>query len=241
LPQRWAMWMAVCGDLRFASHHDMMRVVERTCLRAKLPLKYSQGFSPRAIMSLAFPRPVGVATKSDLLVLSLDSPMLRQELLEITNRCCPKGLTFPHAIRLETKATPQPAECSYQITIDADKADAVVQAVENFSNCDTCTIQRTKPPKRRGRGRSNEPSEPITRTLDLKLLIDQVEFDGVTLSWTQKPHQTRWAKPTEAMKALGLDPVGDLALVTRTSLTFQELNEYNGAPDDESSGEPETT
>jgi radical SAM-linked protein len=90
----------VCGDLRFASHHDMMRVVERTLLRAKLPLKYSQGFSPRAIMSLAFPRPVGVATKSDLLVLSLESAILRQELIDITNHCCPKGLTFPDAIRL---------------------------------------------------------------------------------------------------------------------------------------------
>jgi radical SAM-linked protein len=235
------MWMAVCGDLRFASHHDMMRVVERTLLRAKLPLKYSQGFSPRAIMSLAFPRPVGVATKSDLLVLSLESPILRQELIDITNRCCPKGLTFPDAIRLETKATPQPAECSYQITIDADKTDAVVRAVENFSAQETYTIQRIKPPKRRGRGRNSEPSEPITRILDLKLLIDQVEFDGATLSWTQKPHQTRWAKPTEAMKALGLDPVGDLAMVTRTSLTFQELNEYSGDADDETSSEPETT
>ena len=241
MPQRWAMWMAVRGDLRFASHHDMMRVVERTLLRGKLPLKYSQGFSPRAIMSLAFPRPVGVAAKRDLLVIFLDSSMLRQELLAKTNRCCPKGLTFTDATRLETKATPQPAECTYQIPIPSDKADAVARVVENFSAQDSYPIQRTKPPKRRGRGRRDERGEPIARTLDLKLLIDHVEFDGATLSWRQRPHQTLWAKPTEAMDALGLDPAGDLAFVTRISLTFQDLNEYSGDPDDKTAGEPETT
>jgi hypothetical protein len=30
-------------------------------------------------------------------------------------------------------------------------------------------------------------------------------------------------------------------LVIRTSLTFQELNEYSGDPDDKVRGEPETT
>jgi radical SAM-linked protein len=241
LPQRWAMWMAVCGDLRFASHHDMMRVIERTLLRAKLPVKYSQGFSPRAIMSLAFPRPVGVETKRDLLVISLDAPMLRLELIDAVNNCCPEGLSFSDAIRLERKATPQPSECTYQVSVPSDKADAVTRAVQDFSARDTYSVQRIKPPKRRGRSRTGGPSEPIIRTLDLKLLVDNVEFDAETLSWRQTPHETRWAKPTEAMEALGLDPAGDMALVIRTSLTFQELNEYSGDPDEKVRGEPETT
>jgi len=232
------MWMAVRGDLRFASHHDMMRVIERTMLRANLPLRYSQGFSPRAIMSLAFPRPVGVATESDLLVITLDMSVLRQELLGAINRRCPDGLEFTDAVRLENKATPQPSRCDYRIAVPQDKTDAVAGAVADFSNRDTCLIQRTKPPKRRGR---RLHSEPIVRTLDLKLLIDQVEFDGTVLSWSQIPHETRWAKPTEAMGALGLDPAGDLALVTRTSLKFRELNEYNGDLEETPDGQPETT
>jgi radical SAM-linked protein len=232
------MWMAVHGDMRFASHHDMMRVIERTLLRAHLPLKYTQGFSPRAIISLAFPRPVGVATERDLLVISLDSPVLRRDLLSAANQHRPEGLTFSDAVRLESKATPQPAECTYQVPVPAGKSNVVARAVESFSAQDSCLVQRTKPAKRRGR---RGQSEPITRTLDLKLLIDNVQFDGAALSWRQKPHQTRWAKPTEAMEALGLDPAGDLASVTRTSLVFQELNEYSGDPDDKIDGWPETT
>lgn len=237
MPQRWAMWLAVHGDMRFASHHDMMRVIERTCHRAKLPLKYSQGFSPRAIMSLAFPRPVGVATESDLLVLSLDTPLLRQELLDAVNQRRPEGVSFTDAIRLEKKATPQPSECTYQIPVPAEKNDAVAQAVQQFVSSDSFPIQRTKPPKRR---RGAPPGEPVIRTLDLKLLVDNVKFDAGVLSWRQTPHQTRWAKPSETMRALGLDPERDMAAVTRTSLTFQELNEYSGPDDEELDAGPDT-
>ena len=215
--------MAVCGDLRFASHHDMMRVVERTLLRAKLPLRYTQGFSPRAILSLAFPRPVGVATKCDLLVTVLDSPVLRDHLLESANRRCPEGLRFVDAKPLKTKATPTPVECTYEIPVPSDKVRQVAHAVENFSTACTYPVQRTKPPKRRGR------REASTRTIDLKLMVDSVVFDAEKLSWRQIPHQTLWARPNETMEAFALGSGGEMACLTRTSLTFQGLDE----PDDD--------
>jgi len=215
------MWMAVYGDLRFASHHDMMRVVERTLLRADLPLRYSQGFSPRVVLSLSFPRPVGVATKRDLLVISLDSPVLREELLAVTNRHCPEGLKFANATLLETKATPTAVQCTYEIPVPPDKSGVVARSVEDFSACRSCPVQRTKPSKHRGR-------EPATSTIDLKLLVDSVEFDGAILTWRQMPSETLWARPNEAMEALGLEADGNMAFVTRTSLTFEGLNEYSG-------------
>jgi radical SAM-linked protein len=220
------MWMAVYGDLRFASHHDMMRVVERTLLRANIPLRYTQGFSPRVILSLSFPRPVGVATKKDLLVLSLDSPMLRQDLLTASNQHCPEGLKFVDAVCLKTKETPTAVECTYEIRVPHDKTGDVTQALENFSTRDSFPLQRTKPPKRRTH------REPTIRTIDLKLMIDSVEFDGEMLTWRQIPHQTLWARPNEAMEALGLDPEGNMASLTRTSLTFKGLDQCSGSDSD---------
>jgi len=235
LPQRWAMWMAVYGDLRFASHHDMMRVVERTLLRANLPLRYSQGFSPRAVLSLSFPRPVGVATKRDLLVTALETPVLCEELLAAANRHCPEGLQFVDATLLETKATPRAVECTYEVPVPSDKAREVARAVENFCARRSCPVQRTKPPKRRGR------REATTRTIDLKLLVDRVEFDGAILTWRQMPHETLWARPNEAMEALGLGSGGEMALVTRTSLRFQGLSESAGDGGGRACGDPEAT
>ena len=58
------------GDLlRFLSHAETLRVFERACVRAGLPVKYSQGFNPHPKQSLPLPRTVGVAADDELLVL----------------------------------------------------------------------------------------------------------------------------------------------------------------------------
>ena len=81
MPQKWAIELSVEGDLRFLSHHDMMRAMERLVCRAKLPLKYTQGFNPRPVLSLSLPRPVGVASRAELLVVTLEEDLDEQVLL----------------------------------------------------------------------------------------------------------------------------------------------------------------
>ena len=49
------------------SHLDLMRVFQRTFRRAGLLLKHSQGFTPRAIVSIALPLSVGVESVCELL------------------------------------------------------------------------------------------------------------------------------------------------------------------------------
>ena len=59
------------GLLRFLSHAETLRLFERGCVRAGVPVKYSQGFNPHAKLSLPLPRPVGVASDDELLVVRL--------------------------------------------------------------------------------------------------------------------------------------------------------------------------
>ena len=49
------------------SHLDLMRVFQRAFRRAGLLLKHSQGFTPRAIVSIALPLSVGVESVCELL------------------------------------------------------------------------------------------------------------------------------------------------------------------------------
>lgn len=49
------------GDLRYISHHDMMRLWERAVRRADLPVEMSQGFNPRPKMSYPIALELGVA------------------------------------------------------------------------------------------------------------------------------------------------------------------------------------
>ena len=47
------------GDAVYLSHLDLMRVFQRAFKRADIMIWHSQGFSPRAYVSIALPLPVG--------------------------------------------------------------------------------------------------------------------------------------------------------------------------------------
>ncbi len=60
------------GDSVWISHLDLMRVFQRAFRRAGYLLKHSQGFNPRAIVSIALPLSVGVESVCELLDFELD-------------------------------------------------------------------------------------------------------------------------------------------------------------------------
>ena len=61
------------GSLRFLSHAETLRVFQRACARARIPVKHSEGFNPHPRLSLPLPRSVGVQSDDELLVVRLES------------------------------------------------------------------------------------------------------------------------------------------------------------------------
>ena len=55
------------GRLRFLSHAETLRVLQRACARAGVNIQHTQGFNPHPRISLPLPRPVGVESDDELL------------------------------------------------------------------------------------------------------------------------------------------------------------------------------
>ncbi len=66
-----AAWFRIGGLLRFLSHAETLRVCQRACARAGIPVKHTMGFNPHPRLSLPLPRSVGVESDDELLVLWL--------------------------------------------------------------------------------------------------------------------------------------------------------------------------
>ena len=81
--QRLQIRFAAEGPLKYVSHLDLMRVWERVCKRAGLPLATSHGFSPRPKIALAAPLAVGATSEAELLDLLLTA---RVDLSETMNK-----------------------------------------------------------------------------------------------------------------------------------------------------------
>ena len=82
------------GNAVYISHLDLMRLFQRAFKRGGLNLKHTQGFSPRAMVSIALPLSVGVESRCEILDYELvgQEDLTCEEIRERLNRTMPAGV-----------------------------------------------------------------------------------------------------------------------------------------------------
>ena len=66
--------------MKFVGHLDMMRYFQKAIRRARIPIRYSEGFSPHQIMSFAAPLGVGITSRGEYLDIDVtESPEKTEE------------------------------------------------------------------------------------------------------------------------------------------------------------------
>lgn len=79
-------------ELRFISHLDIQRLVQRAMRRANLPLSYSQGFNPHPILSFASALSVGYTSDAEWMDVRLSEDVAPEEFTARLNTALPEGL-----------------------------------------------------------------------------------------------------------------------------------------------------
>ena len=90
--QRIRITFSKTEAMRFTGHLDLILTWERTFRRANLPLSYSEGFSPRPVINLAAPLPLGFISTAELGDFWLSEHLSPDKVLESLNRSLPPGL-----------------------------------------------------------------------------------------------------------------------------------------------------
>ena len=81
------------GNAVYISHLDLMRLFQRAFKRGGLNLKHTQGFSPRAMVSIALPLSVGVESRCEILDYELvDQDVIFEEVRDRLNASLPAGV-----------------------------------------------------------------------------------------------------------------------------------------------------
>jgi radical SAM-linked protein len=65
---------AKTGKIRFTSQRDVARMWERALRRSRLPVAWSQGFSPRPLLSFGLALPTGCESLAEYVDVTLDGP-----------------------------------------------------------------------------------------------------------------------------------------------------------------------
>jgi radical SAM-linked protein len=90
------------GPLRFSSHRDFQRALERALRRARVPMAYSAGFSPHPKVSYANAAPTGAASEAEYVEIGVvhrcDPGAVRAEL----DAALPPGLDIVDVVEART-------------------------------------------------------------------------------------------------------------------------------------------
>ena len=71
--------------IKFISHLDLMRTIQRIIRRSGVPIEYSKGFNPHMALSLAQPLSVGVYSDGEYMDIVLTEEMKVADLLARLN------------------------------------------------------------------------------------------------------------------------------------------------------------
>ncbi|MBP2644669.1 MAG: hypothetical protein H6Q75_109 [Firmicutes bacterium] len=80
-------------EIRYISHLDYARTIERALRRSKLPMAYSEGFNPHMKFSFASALSVGVASQAEYMEVELKEPMDAAEFSARLARTLPPAIT----------------------------------------------------------------------------------------------------------------------------------------------------
>ncbi|MFI0357638.1 TIGR03936 family radical SAM-associated protein [Actinomadura sp. 9N407] len=173
--QRLRVRYAKRGRLRFTSHRDISRAVERAVRRAGIPVAFSAGFSPHPKISYAGAAATGVASEAEYLEIALtetrDPARVRADL----DGALPDGLDIVDVVAAGQAKTSALADrlaaSEWRIRMDGvDETDAAA-AVAAFLDAATIEVERlTKKGRRRfdvraavSTLRAESPGEPDRR------------------------------------------------------------------------------
>ncbi|MCI8623200.1 MAG: DUF2344 domain-containing protein [Provencibacterium sp.] len=104
------------GRIRYISHLDMNRLMQRALSRAKLPVWFTQGFNPHLYLTFPLPLSLGFESDYEMMDIRLCDPLPMEEVRDRLNAQMPEGLSVLEAAPPQMKAA-QIAFCDYTVTL----------------------------------------------------------------------------------------------------------------------------
>ena len=170
------------GNARYISHLDLMRVFQRAFKRAGLPLTHTQGFNPRASVSIALPLSLGVESRCELLDFDLEHSVESEEICEKLNAALIEGVQIREVYQQGDKLK-NLALLQSRVVLEYDRPisdDSETQIQDLFSRPELIVEKKGK------NGISQQDIIPMLRRISVKALSDQ-EVEIVALHSCQNP------------------------------------------------------
>ena len=136
------------GKVRWTSHRDLARMWERALRRARLPVVYTGGFSPRPKLSFGLALPTGAESTCEYLDVELDQPDVDVDALPgLLTPALPAGVDVLVAGGLEERAPSLQQEvtsCQWELEVTGWGPPELERAVGTVLQRSSLTVTRER-------------------------------------------------------------------------------------------------
>jgi radical SAM-linked protein len=148
--QRIRLRYAKRGRLRFSSHRDFARALERALRRAEVPMAYSAGFSPHPKISYTGAVPTGVGSEAEYLEIALSRRVDPEALRLALDGVLPDGLDIVEAVEAGPGSLADQMQASlWRLEFTDIDVDELHSAIAALLGSDSAPVERlTKDGKR---------------------------------------------------------------------------------------------
>jgi radical SAM-linked protein len=197
---------AKLGRVRWTSHRDVARMWERALRRARLPVAYTEGFSPRPKLSFGLALPTGCESEAEYLDVALREQVAVEEVTSTFSSLLPEGVDVVAAQVLPEGAGSLQEEvtsCRWEIDVPLVDPDSLAAAIARVLGAEVLPVTR----ERKGR--------PVTDDLRPSVLAlssagPHGRGTGLIAELGTRP---RGVRPAELAQVMGIE----LGLARRTN------------------------
>ena len=222
----------VGGPLRFLSHAQMLMVFQRACVRADFNLKYSEGFNPRPRISLPLPRPVGVESDDETIILSLMALFSGQQAKSTTEEEQIKAELFAQlpdgcellSVCIDREKKPfQPCSAVYMLILKEENK-YLLKKLKNTTKelLDSESLIVCRPINKKDSRLKTQDLRLKTRKINVRDYLESIEFEGRKIMIKFRITSAGSIRIQEILDLLNLD-IDKLAVpIRRTNVQWQD-------------------
>lgn len=129
-------------EMKYISHLDLLRFMDRILRKSGIPVKYSQGFHPRPKISLGNPISLGTDAFNEAMDIELREDMTNEELFKRLNNKCVIGFEFTKVMDIDGKASI--AEEYKEMKFEIQGHGSSLEKIENLLGQDEIILTKEK-------------------------------------------------------------------------------------------------
>lgn len=157
------------GSIRYISHLDMNRMMQRAIARARLPVWYTQGYNPHLYLTFALPLSLGFESECEFMDLRLVREMPEAEFISRLGGQMPQGVELC-SVRPPVHDVRDIAWCDWEVCLPAASPSAALEAFRELLDGPIEVEKKTK------RGMSLTDIRPMVSDVKMRASSDALKL-----------------------------------------------------------------